>query len=203
MTDERLPVVRVSDLERERVASTLRTAHAEGRLTLDELDERLGEAYGARTRDELELATRELPAVRTRSPTHETRFVFSLFAHAVRRGRLRVGRSLFVFSFFSDVDLDLREAAMDAEATIRVFSLFGNADVYVDEGVDADTRGAVVFGHCRDWGRDQPVPGAPHVRVRAISLFGTTDVWRVPREARGGYRELIKEIRSAQRELTA
>lgn len=197
-----VPAVRVSDAEREHVATTLRLAHTEGRLTLDELEERLGEAYRARTRDELDLVTRELPVARGSSPWNATRFVFSLFAHAVRRGRLRLRRSLVVFSFFSDVDLDLRDASFDHEATtIRVFSLFGNCDVYVEEGVDVDTRGAVVFGHCRECGVDNPVPGAQHVRVRAISLFGTTDLWRVPSGARGSYRELIKGIRSEARAL--
>jgi hypothetical protein len=53
---------RASDAERERVAERLRAAAAEGRLDADELDERLGSAYGARTVGELAPLTRDLPA---------------------------------------------------------------------------------------------------------------------------------------------
>ncbi|MGB2711297.1 MAG: DUF1707 domain-containing protein, partial [Conexibacter sp.] len=46
VTDERL---RASDAERERTATLLREHCASGRLSTDELDERLGAAYAART----------------------------------------------------------------------------------------------------------------------------------------------------------
>ncbi len=51
----------VSDAERELVARTLRHHTAEGRLTLDELSDRVGEAYAARVGSELELVLRDLP----------------------------------------------------------------------------------------------------------------------------------------------
>jgi hypothetical protein len=56
------PEIRASDAERERVATRLREHAAEGRLDVDELDERLQQAYTARTRSELERLTDDLPA---------------------------------------------------------------------------------------------------------------------------------------------
>lgn len=56
------PDVRVSDAEREAVASVLRDAAATGRLDADELEERVALAYGARTRGDLEGLTTDLPA---------------------------------------------------------------------------------------------------------------------------------------------
>jgi hypothetical protein len=107
-----------------------------------------------------------------------------------------------VFAGFSDVDLDLREAEITSDRTsITAFLLFGNVDVYVPEGVAVDATGLTVFGHRRDWGRDTAPPGSPVVRVRVIALFGTADVWRVPAELRGGYREIIRAVRASQREL--
>lgn len=47
------PQLRVSDAERESVAALVRDAIDEGRLQLDELDERLGAVYSAKTHDEL------------------------------------------------------------------------------------------------------------------------------------------------------
>jgi hypothetical protein len=54
--------VRTSDEEREQVAEILRAAAAEGRLTLEESDERLARAYAAKYRDELAPLTTDLPS---------------------------------------------------------------------------------------------------------------------------------------------
>lgn len=53
--------MRASDSDREVVATRLRDAHAEGRLTLDEFEERLDTTYAAKTLGELALVTRDLP----------------------------------------------------------------------------------------------------------------------------------------------
>jgi hypothetical protein len=72
MTDNRTPGpadhpgdgrrVRASDAERERVAAALRDAMGEGRLTLDEGEQRLAAAYASTYRDELPRLTADLPA---------------------------------------------------------------------------------------------------------------------------------------------
>jgi hypothetical protein len=56
------PRVRTSDAERERIAQTLREAVGEGRLTLDEGDERLATLYTTKYRDELAPLIADLPA---------------------------------------------------------------------------------------------------------------------------------------------
>src|SRR5262252_8395554 len=53
--------IRASDAEREQVAHILRTAMGEGRLTLDEGEERLGAVYQAVHRDDLARLTADLP----------------------------------------------------------------------------------------------------------------------------------------------
>jgi len=63
--------LRASDAERERTATLLRDHAAAGRITPEELDERLGAAYAARTVGELEALAHDLPdappPARTRS----------------------------------------------------------------------------------------------------------------------------------------
>ncbi|MGZ4277403.1 MAG: DUF1707 SHOCT-like domain-containing protein [Solirubrobacteraceae bacterium] len=54
--------LRASDADRERVAAELGRQAAAGRLTPEELDERLNAAYGARTEAELAVLTDDLPA---------------------------------------------------------------------------------------------------------------------------------------------
>ncbi|HZG91680.1 MAG TPA: DUF1707 domain-containing protein [Pseudonocardia sp.] len=53
--------LRISDADRNAVARQLARALREGRLTLDEFDERSRDAYAARTRGDLEDIVRDLP----------------------------------------------------------------------------------------------------------------------------------------------
>jgi hypothetical protein len=53
--------VRVGDADREGVAAQLREHYADGRLTLDELNERLDQAFAAKTRADLNTVLRDLP----------------------------------------------------------------------------------------------------------------------------------------------
>lgn len=53
--------IRVSDADRENVATRLRDHYAEGRLTSDELDERVAAALGARTFGDLRRVMSDLP----------------------------------------------------------------------------------------------------------------------------------------------
>ena len=59
MTDRQ---IRASDQERESVVDVLRDAYAEGRLTLDEFEERTSAAYAATMRANLAELTVDLPA---------------------------------------------------------------------------------------------------------------------------------------------
>jgi Domain of unknown function (DUF1707) len=53
--------MRASDGDRERVVEFLKEQTAQGRLTLEELEERTGAAYAARTRPQLQRLTEDLP----------------------------------------------------------------------------------------------------------------------------------------------
>lgn len=60
--------LRASDADRERTAERLRVAAAEGRLSTDELEERLEAAFAARTDAELSELVGDLPRPRRRPP---------------------------------------------------------------------------------------------------------------------------------------
>ena len=55
-------ILRASDADREHVAERLRHAATEGRLLPDELDERLGATFAARTYGELDALVADLPS---------------------------------------------------------------------------------------------------------------------------------------------
>jgi Domain of unknown function (DUF1707) len=199
------PALRASDAERERTVGLLRSHALEGRLTLEEFAERIDTAYASRTREELDRVTADLPvdpAVpaqrRGRRAKHLTGV---LFGSTERKGRWRVpARSLLIVGF-GDADIDLRHAQIEGDAvTITAFVAFGNADFYVPEAVEVDVGGLAVFGHRGEHGEDVlPLPHAPLIRIRVFSMFGTSDVWRIPRGATGSYRELVKSVRQARK----
>jgi len=78
---------RVSDADRNQVIDQLKRHTADGRLTLEEFEERLGETMTAKTAGQLRTALRELPPLQTRAPM------------PARRGRFPVPL-LFIGIFF-------------------------------------------------------------------------------------------------------
>lgn len=60
--------LRASDAERERIIEVLRRHTADGRLTLEEFEERVGEALAATTRDDLRPVLRDLPPLPPDAP---------------------------------------------------------------------------------------------------------------------------------------
>lgn len=172
--------MRASDAERERTVTALRAAAVEGRLTLEELAERVERALVAATREALEPLTADLPAPpeAPRPSRAGTRWIVGIMGGGDRKGRWRIGSRCTVVNVMGGADLDLREAVIaSAETVITVVSLMGGSDIVVPEGVDVELGGFAFMG-----GNDlkiegpRPGPGAPVVRVRAFSLMGGTDV---------------------------
>jgi Domain of unknown function (DUF1707)/2TM domain len=82
------PTLRASDADRDRVVDLLRRHCASGRLSAEELEERLERAYGARTLGDLAAVSGDLPDRPDRTPGERD---------AVRRRAFRVHLSSFVF----------------------------------------------------------------------------------------------------------
>lgn len=56
-----VPALRASDADRDQVVARLQHHYAVGRLTLPELEERVAAAYGARTHEQLDALSNDLP----------------------------------------------------------------------------------------------------------------------------------------------
>jgi uncharacterized protein DUF1707 len=200
--------LRASDAEREQTVGVLRRHSAEGRLTVEEFAERVDRAYSARTRSELVALVGDLPAEAEVTEAPEAgsrrrpkRFTLVAFGNVERTGRWRLPRWGCVGVLFGDADVDTRRAELDGPvAALTAFVLFGNADFYVPEGVDVDLSGLTIIGHRREFGSELPVRrGAPLLRVRIFSLFGTADVWRVPHAwADRTFREVIRALKAGE-----
>ena len=204
MSDDPLPELRASDEDRERTAETLRRAAGEGRLTMDELEERLHTTYEARTHRELEgltrdvvspgeaRATRRVPVRRGEDGAH---WLISVMSGRDRKGRWRVGRRCNVINVMGGSDLDLNDAELaDDYVELTVFSLMGGADIRVPEGLNVElTDFAFMGGNGSDLGNERPDPGGPTLRLKVISIMGGTDVKRG--------RKLTRAERKAQKHL--
>jgi hypothetical protein len=70
------PNLRAADADRERIAERLRDSHAEGRLDIDELQERLELCYASKTLGELRRLVNDLPR---QDPEEDQRRPFGSF----------------------------------------------------------------------------------------------------------------------------
>jgi hypothetical protein len=170
------PVVRASDADREAVVSRLQTAVAEGRIDLDEFGQRAHAAYAAVTRAELDLLVADLPAnapprveiVGTRTPEE----VSSVFGDIRLTSRSTPPRR--VSTVFGDIRIDLRGLRTDADRLdLYLSTVFGDIDVIVAEGVDAELQGRTVLGDRKvELAAVQRLAGTPLIVVHAKAVFG-------------------------------
>jgi hypothetical protein len=178
--------VLASDAERDRVAVILRDAAAEGRLTLEELSDRVAAAYSSRTSTELDALTRDLPRLATVTALTErrsrTRWVIAVMSGANRKGRWRPGERCVAVAVMGGCKIDLRDAEITSSTvTITAVSVMGGVTIIVPEGIEVEVSGLSVMG-----GKDvsvadvPPQPGTPVIRVRALSVMGGVAVKSKP-----------------------
>jgi DUF1707 SHOCT-like domain/Cell wall-active antibiotics response LiaF, C-terminal len=200
--------LRASDDDRERTADHLRQAAAQGRITVDELEERLQVAYAARTQGELVRLVADLPAPTERPagrlPVRRgeggTSWLVSIMGGHDRHGHWRIAPRLTVINVMGGSDLDLHEAELaDDEVVITVFSLMGGADIRVPEGLNVEiSQFAFMGGNGVELGPSHPDPGGPVVRIRMLSIMGGSDVKRGRRLTRAERRQQRLERRAGR-----
>jgi hypothetical protein len=203
------PALRASDADRERVADILRQAGGDGRLDVDELDERLQQVYAIKTIAELgpliaDLAPAEAVTARpaggvtVRPGQGGTGTILSIMGGNDRKGRWRVAKHCKVINIMGGSDLDLNQAELaDRKIAITVFSLMGGSEIYVPKGVDVEVSKLGLMGGNDDELDEEPPPlGAPVIRLRLISIMGGTDVKQGPKLSRAE-RKRQKELRRA------
>lgn len=199
--------LRCSDADRETVAEMIRKAAGDGRLTLDEMSDRLDVVYSARTYRDLEPAVRDLPgasipglpaalAPRASSPAGDVPAVpgqsqvvvpdgtpvnqsaVAVFSEAKRAGTWLVPTEYASVAVFGSVELDLREALLAGpQISIQANAVFGEVRLIVGDGVTVSTNGTPVLGEYNG-PHEEPVAGKPHVTLTGLALFGSVDVKR-------------------------
>lgn len=192
MEDQRVGAtgaVRPSDADREVAEARLKTAVADGRLTLEEFADRMGFALSAESSDELSRVTSDLPAVRdekapaasapgrTRSRTTQRWLVAVMGGFSTAR-RWRPARTTNAVAVMGGGEVDLRTAEIEGdEITINAIAVMGGIEVIVPRGVDVEMGGFAFMGG-RECTVDESslVEGAPLVRVNGYALMGGIEV---------------------------
>lgn len=143
--------LRASHEDRDAVIETLRVAAGDGRLTAEELDERLEVAFNAKTYGELAVLTSDLPvgpAVAAVAPSATPRDVVRIdcrSGNALRDGHWLVPKRLEIRVTSGNVKLDFTSAQISAsilqiDAEVRS----GNLIIITKPGVAVDTDDVTV-----------------------------------------------------------
>lgn len=174
--------LRASDADRERIAQILQEAHADGRLTLEELEERLGELYASRTLGQLAQLTADLLPPEEQPLNLDGRPVAAFFKQERRGGRWVVPAELTVTAMFGTTKLDLREAILqNRRVVIHATLVFGGLEISVPEGVEVIR---VTKDRTARLTKQPTEPGAPVVEVRTTNFLGEVKVKEPPRRRR-------------------
>jgi len=204
-TEPDQPDIRVSDAERNKVVDLLREQCSDGRLTLEEFSDRVGDVFNAKTRRELDAAVADLPipveydplpgTMATTSKTPQTgaqsrqstaparrrpvrKWIVGVWSGGKAKGRWRPAEETHVLAFMGGCEVDLRNAEIDGdEVVIKAYAVMGGIDIIVPEGIEVDLDGLAIMGGNDRRIKDVPrLPGTPVVRVWAFSLMGGVTV---------------------------
>lgn len=115
------PELRASHADRDRAVEILRVSAGDGRLTAEELDQRIEAALAARTGSELAALTADLPAPSGGVPPKAKDLIRidQRLGDVTRTGRWVVPRRMEIRAMLGDVKLDFTEAEITGD-TLRI-----------------------------------------------------------------------------------
>lgn len=183
---------RAADTDRIQLAQLLAYAAEQGRLPLQDYEDRLTRAYAATTYDQLEQLRADLPGSAVsplrggkQNPAPST-LLLALLSGFERRGRWNVPKKLTTFTFWGSGVLDLRYADFTStEVEIHAVSIMSAQNILLPPEVNVEIRGRGVMG-----GFDRTIvgngtPGAPTVKIHGFSLWGGVGIKRKARRPHG------------------
>lgn len=182
--------LRASDQDRNRVAEQLHGAAAEGRITLDELGERLETLYAARTYGELAPLTRDLPGAavaRTGAvvpvtaagvPANGPSVSIGIMGAGDRSGEWLVPAEHTAIAVMGGVSLDLTRAQFAApQVTVYCLAIMGGIEVIVPADLSVEVNGFAFMGGFDRKGAGIR-SGGPTVKITGFALMGGVEVKR-------------------------
>lgn len=183
--------LRISDADREAAAQRLHTAMGEGRITLDELEERLTVVYAAKTFADLEPPLADLPgaavAPAAAVPARKESVHLNTEMGSIKRtGAWAVPRQLKLTTSMGSIHLDLTETQVPADLQVDVATGMGSVTLVLPPGGSADVDGVKTsWGSVSTKVPHTPTGHGPHVVVTGSAGMGSLTI----RYARKGLKE--------------
>jgi hypothetical protein len=183
---------RASDADRDQVAEVLHTAYAEGRITLEEHQERTQAALQARTFDDLTGLTADLVPQQA-LPIHpnaagkqlvvsdganpESDKMSTVMSTVRREGSWRVRAHSIANNVLGDIKLDLTQATFDAPVVeVNSTQLLGSMVLRVPPGVTIVDEVTNVLGETSIKDVGEPDPTMPTIVLKGTNILGEIKV---------------------------
>ncbi|UGY93197.1 DUF1707 SHOCT-like domain-containing protein [Streptomyces gobiensis] len=176
----RNPELRASHADREAVAERLREAAGDGRIDLEELEERLERAFAAKTYGELEPLTADLPerADVIDPRTEEPLVLKSGAGDIAQNGYWVVPRRISAICRMGNIKIDFSQAEChQREVTLEINSGMGDVTIVVPHGWAVRPHGLrLTIGEVRNKATDPPHPGAPTLEITGRAGMGDVKI---------------------------
>ena len=194
VSDEHLDM-RATDADRDAAGAVVAAAVSDGRLTLDEMPDRLERVFAARTHGDLVAITRDLitptrgmtaNAYATVPPPHTYQqftgvggrsTAVAIFGGVERTGAWSVPGHLHLVAVMGGAQIDLTDAVFEQpHTTINVVAIMGGVEITAPAHVRVQTNVMAILGGCSNRADD----GAGHyvVHVTGIAIMGGVDIRR-------------------------
>jgi hypothetical protein len=191
--------LRASDADRDRAASVINEALAEGRLTAEEHSDRLDGIYAAKTQADLVplladlptagTATAPAPSPETPRPAGRGRKIIAILGGASRKGGWHAEPVIEIIAILGGVELDFRDAVLPGkEIVLRATTVLGGVDVTVPPEMRVIDDGGVAILGGKDLAgasAESAGPDSPVLRVQGTCVLGGIDVKRKSRKRKG------------------
>ncbi|MBB1258820.1 DUF1707 SHOCT-like domain-containing protein [Streptomyces alkaliterrae] len=172
--------LRASHSDREAVAERLREAAGDGRLDLDELEERLEKAFNAKTYGDLAPLTADLPSGATAAPADpgEPMVIKAGAGDIVQKGHWVVPSRISVTSRLGDIKIDFSEAVCrHSEVSLDINAGVGEVTVIVPHGWTVRSHAMRAnIGTVRNKATEPGDPAAPTLEITGRAGLGDVRV---------------------------
>jgi DUF1707 SHOCT-like domain len=202
---------------REETVDQLIMNYGHGRLSREAFERRLDEAFEAQSHERLlelvsdldlktdkeyaeqkraELGLDAAEASASASPrADEVDHIVNVFGGTHRRGPWDVPREIRIFNLFGGADLDFSQARFTAKTThVTMVCIFGGANFYVREDMRTTSKVLSIFGGVDNRAPSSPDPAAPKLVITGLALFGSAHI-RVRKSAKERLREFAQTLR--------
>ncbi|GAA1969386.1 DUF1707 SHOCT-like domain-containing protein [Amycolatopsis minnesotensis] len=182
--------LRVSDAEREHVASLLQKAVGLGLLTLDELADRTDVALAARTRGELNVVLADLPGLVHQpdsAPAADRLELKATLSQTTRRGDWLVPKEIAIRSKMGSTELDFTEARFSSRSVrIDLDVSGGSVELLVPSTASVSTTDVhAIAGSVEDHSGGAGRPDGVRFVLAGTLRMGSLEI-RKPRYYRAG-----------------